>query len=316
MKDDLYGVFPYKGNLHCHTADSDGRYSPQETLCIAREAGFDFTAFSEHRMFTDHSTDCAEIISKLGIALFRAEEVHSLPLWICHILSFGASSGISDMQNNASYQEKVSAAMHYFSDISEEWRSYAAQFMVINDLIKLHGGVSILCHLFWMHSGRFNVPPELTSVILKRVSFDAVEAVSSDAGNVSLANASLMEFSASGCRQVCVAGSDWHGCRGERMGEAFNIVFARKCTESDIAGAIKAGRCVAVYGEENPVVYGDFRLVKYACFLLRNFYPLRDLNAERLGVLMLSAMGGETAFLAEIATLKIQLELQLKMLKG
>ena len=37
-----------KGNCHCHTNYSDGRYSPQETVCRYREAGYDFLFLTEH----------------------------------------------------------------------------------------------------------------------------------------------------------------------------------------------------------------------------------------------------------------------------
>ena len=37
-----------RGNLHCHTADSDGRYSIEEMAEAARERGYEYLAITEH----------------------------------------------------------------------------------------------------------------------------------------------------------------------------------------------------------------------------------------------------------------------------
>lgn len=42
----------YKGNLHTHTQNSDGHYSPQATVDIYAQAGYDFLALSDHNRFT------------------------------------------------------------------------------------------------------------------------------------------------------------------------------------------------------------------------------------------------------------------------
>jgi DNA polymerase (family X) len=37
-----------RGNLHCHTTDSDGRYSIEEMAEAARERGYEYLAITEH----------------------------------------------------------------------------------------------------------------------------------------------------------------------------------------------------------------------------------------------------------------------------
>jgi predicted metal-dependent phosphoesterase TrpH len=43
----------YKGNLHVHTTNSDGEYSPQATVDFYAKAGYDFLAISDHSRLTD-----------------------------------------------------------------------------------------------------------------------------------------------------------------------------------------------------------------------------------------------------------------------
>lgn len=313
---DLYALTPYKGNIHCHTTDSDGLNTPENTLCVARQAGFDFVAFSEHRKFIDHTGDCKHLLDNLGINLFHAEEVHSLPLWVCHILSFGANSGISQRQESAEYKSDVEFAKEKYSDLPEDLREYAAQSDVILRYISEAGGLKIMCHPYWKHTGRINMPAKLNEIFFEKLPFDAMEIASADNANTSLANAKYTELAGNGFNLPVLAGSDWHGQNGERMQAAYNIVFAQKCSESSVADAVRIGNSVAVFGEDNPVVFGSVRLVNYALFLIRNFYSRRDADCEQLGLLMLYSLNCGNSFDKDISGLKASVDLQNFMLKA
>ncbi|MGN0324436.1 MAG: PHP domain-containing protein [Oliverpabstia sp.] len=54
----------YKGNLHCHTTDSDGCLSPAEVVELYRKNGYDFLAISDHDIFSDYRKefDCKDFI--------------------------------------------------------------------------------------------------------------------------------------------------------------------------------------------------------------------------------------------------------------
>ncbi|MCI2048767.1 MAG: CehA/McbA family metallohydrolase [Lachnospiraceae bacterium] len=43
----------YKGNLHSHTVNSDGRLTPEEAVSLYRSRGYSFLCFSEHDRYTD-----------------------------------------------------------------------------------------------------------------------------------------------------------------------------------------------------------------------------------------------------------------------
>ena len=45
----------FKGNIHAHTLDSDGSYSPADIVEFYRESGYDFLAITDHGVLTDTS---------------------------------------------------------------------------------------------------------------------------------------------------------------------------------------------------------------------------------------------------------------------
>lgn len=315
LYEDLYRLVPYKGNFHCHTTDSDGLNTPQNALCVAREAGFDFIALSEHRLYSDHSADCLNVLDMLGIELFHAEEVHSLPLWVCHILSIGAEKSVSLRQDEEQYKTDVENARQKHSGLPEPLRDYAAQTEVLLRYISEAGGLGVMCHPYWKHSGRFNVPFQLADTFFENLAFEAIELVTADNANTSLVNAKYHDLVRKGRDLPVLAGSDWHGQNGERMERAYNIVFAASCDENSIVDAVRKRRCAAVFGEESPLVFGDFRMVNYALFLMRNYYSQRDNLCEQIGLLTLCALNGNSEFDGEISRLRAAVDLQKMMLK-
>lgn len=44
----------YKGNLHSHTVNSDGKLTPEESVRLFKEHGYSFLCFSEHDLYTDY----------------------------------------------------------------------------------------------------------------------------------------------------------------------------------------------------------------------------------------------------------------------
>ena len=60
-----------KGNLHTHTTNSDGKLSPQETVDLYREHGYDFLAITDHRRLTPTDGLRAD-----GLTLLPGMELH------------------------------------------------------------------------------------------------------------------------------------------------------------------------------------------------------------------------------------------------
>ena len=58
-----------KGGLHCHTTRSDGRLSPEETMQLHKENGYDFLAITDHRRY-----NYIDFVPELGITIIPGME--------------------------------------------------------------------------------------------------------------------------------------------------------------------------------------------------------------------------------------------------
>jgi hypothetical protein len=54
----------HKGQLHCHTAESDGELSPQEVLALYRKLGFELVALADHNLVTRASSSGILVIGQ------------------------------------------------------------------------------------------------------------------------------------------------------------------------------------------------------------------------------------------------------------
>jgi len=106
------GAHWYRGNLHCHTTESDGGLPPEETVAQYRSAGYDFLAITDH----GHLTDVSHLADE-RFATIRGEEL-SNP----HLVALGIREGIEDRLD---FAEQIAA-------------------------VREQGGLPILAHPAWM----------------------------------------------------------------------------------------------------------------------------------------------------------------------
>jgi hypothetical protein len=73
MKD--YNIFKesgkwFKGNLHCHSTNSDGKHTPSEVVEKYKGRGYNFLAFTDHNIYTNNSEfNCENFIIIPGVEL-------------------------------------------------------------------------------------------------------------------------------------------------------------------------------------------------------------------------------------------------------
>ena len=60
----------FKGNLHMHTTDSDGEFTPQEAVDAYSDQGYDFLAITDHNTVTD-----VDSLNDRGMALVPGVEI-------------------------------------------------------------------------------------------------------------------------------------------------------------------------------------------------------------------------------------------------
>ncbi len=97
----------YKGNLHTHTTVSDGELTPQETIEVYAEAGYDFLALTDHNAVNDY-TD----LDSYGLTLLTGCEIGGGTGDLgqsYHIVTLGLET-FPQLPENCSYAQAVAAA--------------------------------------------------------------------------------------------------------------------------------------------------------------------------------------------------------------
>lgn len=297
--EDLYGLFPFRGNMHCHSFRSDGIESPELVAANYRKAGFDFLAITDHDFYPPSLEAIAAFEGlDLDFKLFPGEEVHT-PRNKIHILNFAGAQSVNQFFRDYPdiYEQEVRAIVQELglSDSHEDFE-YAASTWAFRK-IKEFGGMSILAHPNWIVDGAYNFPPRQYLTFLKEKPYDALELI--NGGNSPYENAQQLAVWHDACCQgssVPVVGND--DSHGTVNGEWFNIgmtyVLARSAEKEDLIDAIKKGFCIAVerYHDETPHYYGNGRLINLFSFLDKAYFPLHDELCTQEGFFLTAYLQG------------------------
>ncbi len=278
---DLMCLTAMKGDTHLHTCCSDGTGTPFELSCTYRAAGYDFIAVTDHHKYAP-SLEARDAISALTdkFTVFPGEEVHNKNMGYFHVVNFNASASVNDIiETDDDYVDSYVAKIKSERSFPEGVDPHAAAYRIfIADHIRSFGGLAIMAHPFWDAYGEYNMQTADCIYHLKNRDFDALELL---AGNDNTGNGNNLQIAlwadlrAEGAKINVLGASDCHDPFGKttRFNREFSIVFAEAAR--DIPDAIKAGMSVAVKRRSDTDfdVYGPFRLVSYARFLLAEFYP-------------------------------------------
>jgi hypothetical protein len=295
---DLFARRPYKGDLHMHTHYSDGIESPAYVAACSRKVGLDFVAITDHHKYTPSlEAQAAYSNVKVDLCMFPGEEVHP-PECFTHIVNFGGNFSVNDLfQDRKWYRQEIDSLMQELGPMPAGIEPYEyASILWCFDKIREAKGLGIFCHPHWVWDNRFNVPQPFLEYILEKRPFDAFEllgGITPEDNNLQVAY--YHEQRAKGEPVPIVGVSDSHGCHfRDHFGATYTMVFSPVLELQDIIESIKDLYSVAIEAipGENPRVYGPFRLVKYARFLLREYAPLHDRLCIAEGNHMLDYISG------------------------
>lgn len=325
LAQDMKGRIPLRGDLHMHTCRSDGRESPTVVAANYRGHGYDFFTISDHRRYypSVEAIDFYKDITDFNIV--HGEEVH-LPLNDVHYVNFGGSFSINALVTPNCNQEKYGDDLHYRTidgkapdtmtqeefiemikkraeSVDREYESERLSFAVLEwtyEQIREGGGLGIFPHPYWLCQ-MMQLPEDYTEYIYKKAPFDAFEVLGGERyyQHNGFQTGFYYEMKARGIDHPVVGSTDSHGSTENNAGALIcsTIVFAKKNTRDEIIDAIKNKYSIAVdtISEEYRFV-GDFRLMKYASFLIENYFPIHDLACKAEGYYMkLFATGDEKA---------------------
>ncbi len=310
LADDLFGRLPLKGDFHVHSFRSDGREDPAVVAANYRRHGFDFLAVTDHRQWGPSQEAIAAWAGKpVDLRLFHGEEVH-LPENHIHIIHFGGSFSVNDLAYGdvEAYYKAVRAIAEGLPTLPEGVSrfEYASCLWAIGEIHKA-GGMAVYCHPHWI-ANVYHVRDAMSNYIFETMPFDAFELLGGQTVHENNMQVALhAQAQARGCRVPGVGSSDSHGTTNSNWFDwVYSIVLAEDDSLEAIVRAVKEGYCAPVesYPDEHPRAHGSYRMVSYALFLLKEYFPLqRELCFEE-GRAMAALYGGDEEALPVLQALQ------------
>lgn len=318
LHEDMRGRIPLRGDLHLHSGGSrDGCQSPEIFAADYRGHGYDFMVISDHYKMYPALEAVAIHNGLTDLNIVPGEEVH-LPGCSAHYVNFGGSYSINALVTPNQNQEKAgddpafrsidgnapdTMTQEEFALMiaerakavpreSESERRIFATFQWIYENVRKGGGLGIFPHPYWVYP-QMHVPEDFTEFIYKEKPFDAFEVIG---GGESYAingfqTGFYYDMKAKGYNRPIVGSTDSHSST-EYYREKLNyhnltgstIVFSKANTREELINSIKDYYSVAVDTlDQRYRLVGDFRLVKYASFLMDHYFPLHDLACKAEG---------------------------------
>ncbi|MBQ2767819.1 MAG: PHP domain-containing protein [Clostridia bacterium] len=309
--DDLFSLRPLRGDLHSHSYRSDGRRDPSALAGHYREQGYDFFALTDHnRAYPGDEIDQTYAGVKMGLARVRGEEIHA-PGSVLHVVHVGGKESVAEryVHDMEGYEREIAEyESRVPGHIPAQYHARYARAMWTADQIHAAGGLAIFAHPYWRPGRKaFNVCDAFARILLMSGMFDAYELVGGmGQEGINRSIALWQELRAEGLNLPVVGSSDVHGiAKAETFPHLFTICFAEQNENDAIIAAVKAGRSVAVEASGGEYdrqyrCYGSLRLVGYAHFLLRRYFPQIQRICAGEGVAMRAyAMGEADAALIE-----------------
>lgn len=310
LKPDYFALRPYKGDIHMHSKFSDGRKdeTPSHMIATCRKLGYDFSIVTDHRSYAG-SQEAMSTFAKLptDMRCFPGEEVHS-PGNGVHILSLGASAGITEWftEKRAEYDAAVAAEKAKIDpkELPEVLHHQAAASVVVWNKIRELGGIAAYCHPYWRPDHRQYIPAALSDYLLQKGQFDAFEVLNGGSNDLGILH--YHELRAQGRNWPGIGVSDAHA--SSQLGKACTLILSESLAFSDLAANIRKGNCIAI--EVDPATkqkraHGDFRLGRFAIFLFTHYYPQQhDKLCAEEGELLVKAVAGDAAAIEALKPLQ------------
>ena len=337
LAEDMAGRIPQRGDLHLHTCYSDGHDDPVNVVANYRGNGYDFMVISDHERYYPS----LEAICRYGdisdVAIIPGEEVH-LPLNDVHYVNFGGTYSINALvagrPNSAragndlawrsfdgvapdpmSHDEFIAMIEKRSESVPLKNRSERLSYAVLEwiyEHMQKNGGLGIFPHPYWLCQ-LMQLPEEYTEFIYKNKPFDAFEVLGGENyfSHNGFQTALYYEMRERGIDRPVVGSTDSHCSAAEHNRNALicsTIVFAKENTREGLISAIKDKYSVAVdtISTEYRLV-GDFRWIRYGCFLMENYFPLHDEVCRAEGYYLRRHFAGDKQATAVLAAMKGQL---------
>ena len=337
LAQDMAGRIPQRGDLHLHTCYSDGHDDPVNVVANYRGHGYDFMVISDHHRYYPSLEAMRRYGDISDVTIVPGEEVH-LPLNDVHYVNFGGTYSINALVSGGCNQERAGDDLAWRSldgnapdpmsqadflamieerseqvplESKAERLSYAVLEWIYEHMQK-NGGLGIFPHPYWLCQ-LMQLPEAYTEFIYKNKPFHAFEVLGGENyfTHNGFQTALYYEMRTQGYDVPVVGSTDSHSSVAEHNRNALicsTIVFAKENTREGLIEAIKDKYSVAVdtISTEYRLV-GDFRWIRYGCFLMENYFPIHDEVCRCEGYYLRRHFMGDAQATAVLQAMKGQL---------
>lgn len=207
----------YKGNLHCHSTESDGKKPPADVVAWYKSRGYDFLSLTDHRKVTEVNGDL-KFLTIPGVEL-NTRDVREGRVGLYHVVGIGVSSDC-DCRVDDDPQRLI-------------------------DAIREAGGLPFVAHPKW--SG--NIVDEEFLQLENYIGIECLNYASAVENNTGQGDIYWDMLSLSGKRVFGIATDDSHSLEGD-AGGGWLMVKAESLTSQAILEAIEKGHFYASAGPE------------------------------------------------------------------
>lgn len=246
---------------------------------------------------------------EIDLLLCHGEEVH-LSGGYMHIVNFGSDYSVNELfeaNKNTIHAQLVRESESIQTPDGVNPLEYVYRRWSCEQIRK-SGGPCIIPHPFWIHGPyQYNMRSKMLDYVFETGIYDAFELIGGQTVNENnLQIAFYCDQLQKGRKIPVVGSSDSHGTDPARyFKQSKTIVFARALDSASVCGAVKEFYSVAVDNMPGEAyrVYGSFRMVKYARFLLEHYFPGHDSLCYEEGRLMRDYINGDDGAAAALSAL-------------
>ena len=292
LKEDLYGLKAYKGELHTHTTGSDGLQDVCHTVGNYRSGGFDFLAITDHYVM-ETSLEALEIFADMPVSmtLVAGEEVHYQPTERIHAVNFGGRDSVNGYwrAHPDRVREEARAILASLPELPAgiDREDYAYRVWIARKTAEF-GGLSLLSHPHWIWGDMNFIPDAVTEQLIRDRVYDCLELTNNTTNDLTVDL--WCQLRSLGADIPVVGCSDAHNTdleHSERPADRYSYVLARDRTPESLIAAVKEGLSAAVDAVDRRIwVFGPYRAAKFARFIADNFDPVYQKLCEPQGFLL------------------------------
>ena len=200
----------YKGNLHTHTTQSDGRLSPEEVVRWYEQNGYDFVALTDHDTFCDP----APLQAATRLTLIPGFEYSCGAVSEAHLLCLGVR------------------------------QAYGGAYQAVLSMTRALGGMAVFCHPNWVREDLWS--PEDMASLRYYAGIEIYNHVINRLPGRALATDDWDALLTQGHIVWGYANQDAH--RPDDFGHAWNMVLAQSASPESLLYNLEKGHCYASTG--------------------------------------------------------------------